>query len=146
MARYRKQTDLSSSLSSSSLCGLQTRRLSLALQWAQTWSDLNKPPLRIQVMFSASHSAVLFPNTWLQATTGYQLSSQTGSFVRWRQLHVLQQLFWQHRCFMHWRSSRPCYHQYDIIKGSWLHGGPSIWMKKISKYVKYICSRGDVFQ
>lgn len=78
-ASYRKQTDLSSSLSSSSLCGLQTRRLSLVLQWAQTWSDLNKPPLRIQVIFSASHSAVLFDGC---QTLGCRLRPATGSPVR----------------------------------------------------------------
>lgn len=48
---------MSSSLSSSSPRAANTP--------AVTGTDLNQPPLRVQVLFSASHSAVSFPNTRL---------------------------------------------------------------------------------
>lgn len=78
-----EQTDLFPSCSSSSLCRLEACSLSLALQWAQTWYDLNKPREREwgmkQYFFPLTQSSC-FKTLLLQATTCYTNSSQTWCF------------------------------------------------------------------
>lgn len=84
-----QQTDSFSSCRSSSLCRLEACSLSLALQWAQTWYDLNKRA-------GVRDEAIFFPLT--QSSCFQTLDSAAGSNLCMWKSNAYTHIFTGCRC------------------------------------------------